>query len=110
MLSNAVKYTEEGSINVHVYEDKDNGMLILKVSDTGIGIREEDRQKLFEPFERLESQLKIKSGGTGLGLYLTRKIVEGLLKGSIEVESELGVGSSFTVKLPNLLESYPANI
>ena len=71
--------------------------ILLRVEDTGLGIAEEDKRKLFEPFERLDSYLKVKAGGTGLGLYLTRKIVRDLLGGDIFVSSTPGKGSTFTL-------------
>ena len=98
VVSNAVKYTEAGSVTVEakiINED-----LIITTQDTGIGISPSGLEQLFKPFERAESHLKIKTLGTGLGLYLTRKILTQLLGGSIEVESQVGVGSTFTIKVP----------
>ncbi len=71
----------------------------LSIHDTGIGIRSEDIRRLFTEFEQLESGTSRHYEGTGLGLALTRKLVE-LEGGSIEVESEVGKGSTFTVVLP----------
>ena len=98
VASNAVKYTVKGSvhINAHVKDD----WLIICIQDTGIGIGEADLAQLFKPFERIDSPLKIKTLGTGLGLYLTRKILAQLLSGMVEVQSELGEGSTFTIKIP----------
>ena len=76
-LSNAVKYTESGTITVAARET--DGEVMISVSDTGIGIAEEDLPKVFEAFERLETHLRVKAGGTGLGLYLTRKIAREIL-------------------------------
>ena len=98
VVSNALKYTEVGS--VHVNAQIVNDQLIVTTQDTGIGISESALEKLFQPFERAESHLKIKTLGTGLGLYLTRKILSQLLGGSIEVESKLNKGSTFTIKVP----------
>ncbi|MGQ0443162.1 MAG: ATP-binding protein, partial [Methylophilaceae bacterium] len=67
---------------------------------TGIGINEVGLANLFKPFERVESRLKIKVLGTGLGLYLTQKILTQLLGGSISVESKSEVGTTFTIKVP----------
>ena len=72
----------------------------LAVTDTGIGIAEEDIPKLFEAFERLETHLRVKAGGTGLGLYLTKKIVTDILHGRVSVQSQLGLGSTFTLQIP----------
>lgn len=102
-ISNAVKYSEQGKVEVFAEENIDT--VTCAVSDTGIGISKEDMKKLFEPFERFESSIKIKEGGTGLGLYLTNKIVKEMLLGEIGATSKLGVGSSFWVKVPKVLEA-----
>jgi signal transduction histidine kinase len=98
VVSNALKYTEQGKVNVTTSIKKDQ--LQIRVVDTGIGIAEADLPNLFKPFERAESRLKIKTLGTGLGLYLTRKILMQLLGGDIHVKSELEVGSAFTIQIP----------
>ncbi|ADI28928.1 ATP-binding protein [Methylotenera versatilis] len=98
VVSNAVKYTEAGSVTVEAKII--NEELIITTQDTGIGISPSGLEQLFKPFERAESHLKIKTLGTGLGLYLTRKILTQLLGGSIEVESQVGVGSTFTIRVP----------
>lgn len=98
VVSNAVKYTTKGSVDIDASVDKN--WLTVAVTDTGIGIGEVDLARLFQPFERIDSPLKIKTLGTGLGLYLTRKILSQLLAGRVEVQSELGKGSTFTIKLP----------
>lgn len=100
VVSNALKYTEQGAVKVTAAIK--NEMLIIAVEDTGIGIAESDMDDLFKPFERIESRLKVKTLGTGLGLYLTRKILAQLLGGTIEVKSVLGVGSTFSIKVPLL--------
>jgi PAS domain S-box-containing protein len=98
VVSNALKYTEDGSVKVFA---KIKGKhLIIAVHDTGIGIDEAGQVSLFKPFERIESHLKIKTLGTGLGLYLTKKILTQLLAGEISVSSQLGEGSIFTIKVP----------
>jgi PAS domain S-box-containing protein len=98
VVSNALKYTERGHVDV-VFTSLEE-MLEIMVEDTGIGIDEAGLQKLFKPFERIDSHLKIKTLGTGLGLYLTHKILTLLLGGSISVKSRVGVGSTFTMRLP----------
>jgi signal transduction histidine kinase len=100
-LSNAVKYSDEGIVTIKTTTEND--CVVIAVSDTGIGISTEGQEKLFEAFERLDSHLRIKAGGTGLGLYLTKKLVTELLKGEIFVESELNVGSTFSIKVPKVL-------
>ena len=98
VLSNAVKYTEQGSVKMHV--QLEGNQLVVSCKDTGIGIAESNFTKLYQPFERVESPLKIKTPGTGLGLYLTHKILTQLLGGSITVQSELGQGTAFTIIIP----------
>ena len=101
VVSNAIKYTEEGSVEVTAYVEDEQLVIITK--DTGIGIAEENLAKLFEPFERIDSRLKIKTLGTGLGLYLTRKILTQLLGGAINVTSKPEEGSVFTITIPTKL-------
>ena len=98
VVSNGLKYTEQGAVKVMV--SISNEMLIIAVEDTGIGINEAGLEKLFKPFERIESHLRIKTLGTGLGLYLTRKILVQLLGGEISVRSKIGQGSIFTIRVP----------
>lgn len=102
LLSNAVKYTEKGTIRVetHVHD----ALLDISVIDTGIGISEQDLPILFQSFVRLESHLKIIAGGTGLGLYLTKKIASDLLGGTISVESTFGEGSTFVLTIPQRID------
>ena len=97
-VSNAVKYTEKGNITILVREIQ--GKIEITVSDTGIGIKKEDIPALFQPFIRIESHLKTKSPGTGLGLYLTKKIITEMLKGEIFVTSIYGKGSTFGIRVP----------
>lgn len=98
LLGNAVKYTERGVVKLQAeVEEKE---LVVRVHDTGIGISEADRDKLFQPFVRLESPLKIATGGTGLGLYLTRKLAQEVLGGEVRLESRPGEGSTFTLRVP----------
>lgn len=98
VVSNALKYTEKGGVTVTVTPLPEQ--LEIVVEDTGIGIDEAGLAKLFKPFERIDSRLKIKTLGTGLGLYLTHKILTLLLGGSITVKSKLEQGSTFTMRLP----------
>lgn len=101
-LSNAVKYSENGAVIISAETREEQ--VAVSVRDTGIGIKKEDLPKLFEAFERLDSHLKIKAGGTGLGLYLTRKIVTELLRGTVNVESTPDQGSTFSFTIPVNLE------
>jgi signal transduction histidine kinase len=101
-LSNAVKYTDEGIVTItsEIIDDK----IKLSVKDTGIGISENDLPRLFKAFERLESHLKIKAGGTGLGLYLIRKLVTEILEGDVFVETQIGQGSTFGLIIPESIQ------
>ena len=100
LLSNAVKYTQAGSVTFSAKgeHNEDGFTLILSVQDTGMGIKEEDMRKLFSSFERLELAKNRYIQGTGLGLNITKQLVD-LMAGTIQVESEYGKGSTFTVKL-----------
>jgi len=100
ILSNSVKYTEVGKIELKITSEiKDNKALLhVKVSDTGYGIKKEDYNKLFEKFSRLESATKNEIEGTGLGLVITKRLVN-LLGGNIWFESEYGAGTTFFVDL-----------
>jgi PAS domain S-box-containing protein len=98
IVSNALKYTEHGFVKIKA--SIKNEQLIIAVKDTGIGIDETGLTKLFKPFERIESRLRNKVLGTGLGLYLTRKILSQLLGGTIEAKSKPEQGSIFTIAIP----------
>jgi PAS domain S-box-containing protein len=99
LLSNAIKFNPEGGKVEIRAEPHDTDRVKLVVNDTGVGISAEDLGRLFKEFEQLESGASRHYEGTGLGLALTRKIVE-LQGGTIRVESEVGKGSSFMVVLP----------
>jgi PAS domain S-box-containing protein len=98
LLSNAVKFTDEGG-EVSLSACSEDGRLVLRVRDSGIGIRQEDLDKLFVEFRQLDFGSTRRFEGTGLGLALTKKLVE-VQGGSISVQSERGAGSTFTVLLP----------
>ena len=112
-LSNAVKYTRTGSIelivefteyippnlDIEISEDDNYILLMFSVKDTGIGIRDEDRVKLFKDFERLDNKKNKNIEGTGLGLAITYNLVK-MMHGNILVESVYGAGSTFTVVFP----------
>jgi len=98
LLSNAVKFTPEGG-TVTMAAHRENGSYIFSVKDTGIGIAKEDHGKVFEEFKQVGTDYAKKAEGTGLGLTLTRRLVE-LHGGRISLVSELGKGSTFTFNLP----------
>lgn len=104
LLSNAVKFTDRGLIKIDSkLVDNDSQLVQISVEDTGIGIKEQDLNKLFKPFQRIEIPGKTKIPGTGLGLYLTKKIVAEILKGDIILMSKYGEGSKVIIKIPKSL-------
>ena len=101
LLTNAVKYTEAGEVNLKVsYEDIDDRHIDLSftVEDTGIGMKVEDMAKLFSPYERIEEERNRSIEGTGLGMSITRQLLE-LMGSELEVRSEYGKGSVFSFTL-----------
>jgi signal transduction histidine kinase/HAMP domain-containing protein len=97
LLSNAAKFTEQGEIRVSAV--RENGTLKLAVSDTGIGMKPEALEHIFEEFQQAEKTTSSRYGGTGLGLAIVKKFVN-LMGGDIVAESEQGKGSKFTITLP----------
>jgi len=97
LISNAVKFTQQGSVTVGI-ERKDE-ILSIQITDTGIGITEEQLNGLFEKFSQADASVTRRFGGTGLGLAICRQLVN-MMGGDISVESEEGRGSSFKVALP----------
>ncbi|MCL1975942.1 MAG: ATP-binding protein [Firmicutes bacterium] len=101
LLSNAFKYTKEGTVILRIRSKNDktdnNIWITISVQDSGIGIHEEDIKKLFSDYSQVDTRSNRKIEGTGLGLALTKRIVE-MMGGSISVSSEYGVGSTFTVR------------
>ena len=94
---NAVKFTEHGSVTFTVGRDEE--WLVFEVADTGIGIAQEDIARLFQPFTQLDTGFTRRFGGTGLGLFVSRRLAD-LLGGDIGVTSAPGKGSTFTLRLP----------
>lgn len=102
LLTNAVKYTPQGGVELHAaYERRGEGqiLLIISVKDTGMGIKKEDMGKLFESFQRLDEEKNRNIEGTGLGMNITMSLLK-LMDGEMKVESEYGKGSTFTVTIP----------
>ncbi len=98
LLSNAVKFTPQGG-RVDVSAAKENGEVVVAVTDTGPGISSDDQARIFEEFQQAKATNGERPEGTGLGLALSRSLVE-LHGGRIWVESEPGKGSTFTFTLP----------
>jgi signal transduction histidine kinase len=98
-ISNALKFTEQGSVRVSAAWDRERDTITFSVADTGIGISPDNLQLIFEEFSQIEHPLQRRSKGTGLGLPLCRKLAE-LLGGRVEVESRIGAGSTFSLILP----------
>ena len=115
LISNGIKYTEEGSVTLkasfardydaEVADNGENGMLEISVIDTGIGIKDEDLDDLFKSFSRLEESRNRNIEGTGLGLRITQQLAK-MMNGSIDVKSEYGKGSVFTVRIPQKVISH----
>ena len=98
LLSNAIKFTQNGSVKINInHLNKD--ILEVIVADTGIGIEEKNLKILFQPFHQLDMSSKKEYKGTGLGLYLCKKLLD-LLHGEISVKSQLGKGSQFIFNIP----------
>ena len=108
ILTNAVKYTKEGSITFSINSIIKNDVcrLIISVEDTGIGIKQENINKLFNKFERLDLEDNVTIEGTGLGLAITKKLVD-LMHGTIVVQSVYGKGSKFTVSIDQRIVKNP---
>ena len=110
ILNNAVKYTPKGSVTFTV-QAGDSGIsdealeLEFICQDTGLGIREEDKKRLFSKFQRLDMKRNRNIEGTGLGLAITTSLVQ-MMKGTISLESTYGEGSTFTIRLPQRVEHY----
>ncbi|MCX7922524.1 MAG: ATP-binding protein [Clostridia bacterium] len=103
LLGNAIKYTQAGEVAVSAIER--DGRFEITVLDTGIGIPEARIHDIFKPFEQLEPSERREHGGAGLGLSITKKLIE-LHEGEIWVESEVGRGSKFTFTLPKSIDTY----
>lgn len=100
ILSNAIKFTDNGGrVDVILNENSELNLVEIKIIDTGIGIPKDKQELIFERFGQVDSNLSRQAEGTGIGLSLVKSLVD-ILEGTIEVESELGVGSTFIIKLP----------
>lgn len=97
LLSNAIKFTESGAVKVAIW--RENESLLVRVSDTGPGIAPEKQTLIFEKFRQGDAQVSTQHGGTGLGLALSKALAE-LMHGDLTLESRIGEGSSFTLRMP----------
>ena len=97
LLSNAVKFTESGSVKLDV--ERQAHWLVFRVSDTGIGMSEDQLVQLFEPFQQADGSITRRFGGAGLGLVISKRLLE-LMGGDIHVQSQLGKGSVFEFRVP----------
>lgn len=108
LFSNAIKFTDRGSITISAANQSMPRGIVLSVEDTGIGMREEDLPTIFDPFRQVDGSLTRSAEGTGLGLTIVKKALN-LIEGTIEVESAFGKGSRFTVFLPHLASKKDQN-
>ncbi len=102
LVDNAVKYTEKGEVEVCLRDD-DPKHVVFEVVDTGIGIPEEFKKRMFEKFSRADNSGAYHANGSGIGLYIVKEIVEAH-KGTVSVDSKEGKGATFTVTLPRVKE------
>ena len=101
LVGNAIKFTAQGEVTVTVA--RVGARLRIAIRDTGIGMNPEEMSRLFKPFQQVDGSITRRFGGTGLGLALSQRLMA-MMAGQITVESEKGVGSTFTVEVPLLLE------
>jgi signal transduction histidine kinase len=99
LISNALKFTEAGTVRVSARLAADTDMIVISVADTGVGIAREHHRRVFEEFSQVENPLQKAVKGTGLGLPLSQRLA-GLLGGSIDLQSDLGKGSVFSLAIP----------
>ena len=100
LTGNAIKFTEQGEVRIEFDQQRENGSAVTRfnIVDTGVGIKPEDREKLFAAFEQADTSATRRHEGTGLGLYISQRLAS-LIGGTISCESEYGKGSSFALEL-----------
>ena len=103
LLGNAIKFTEQGRVELQLVEQ--DGLLLIRVKDTGIGIAADRLARIFDPFAQADASMSRRFGGTGLGVTIARQLSE-LMGGSLEAASSPGVGSCFTLTLPGRTEPF----
>ena len=113
IVGNAIKFTEQGMVNIHVSTalaaDPNKVLLSFRIRDTGIGMDDEQLMRLFQPFIQGDSSISRRYGGTGLGLVISQKLIE-QMNGSMQVHSEPNQGSEFAITIPLELVSMESNI
>ncbi len=109
LLSNAGKFTENGTITLEALAETDGEWILLRVRDSGIGMTPEQLGKLFQAFTQADSSTQKKFGGTGLGLAITKKFAQ-MMGGDVIVESEVGQGTTFTIRLPRTVTDPKARV
>jgi len=97
IIGNAFKYTRSGSISLRVYVE--NALLNFEVKDSGVGIAKKDLALIFQPFRQVSDGINRESEGVGLGLSISKNLIE-LMEGSIDVQTQLGLGSTFSISIP----------
>jgi len=109
LFSNAVKFTpENGSVSVKVWRDHDSNSILIEIRDTGVGMAAQDLARALAPFGQVDNKLSRRYEGTGLGLPLTKKLVE-LMRGKFDVKSEIGLGTTITISFPLPTDSIEAD-
>ena len=99
LSSNAIKFTEQGYVHIHLTVIRSSHQLEINVTDTGRGIKEEDLESIFTPFSNLQDVITRDTGGLGIDLYVCKKIIDSL-NGTIHIKSQVGVGTVFNVDIP----------
>jgi len=107
LVNNAIKFTEQGSVTVNIGVNDDQ-QAVIRIVDTGIGMKKDDLPLLFEQFRQVDGSSTRRAGGTGLGLHITRHLVR-MHDGDIDVQSEFGIGSTFSFTLPLYAEELVRN-
>jgi len=98
LASNAIRFTDHGKVVIDISYEQKEDMLVIDIKDSGIGMSDDELEKLFKPFSQADASISRRFGGTGLGLTISKRLVE-LMHGGITVQSVKGIGSRFTCKL-----------
>src|SRR5262249_50371777 len=102
LVSNAIKFTPTGAVTISADQDHGEDEISISIADTGIGIRAEDHERVFEDFRQADNSPAREYGGAGLGLAICRRLAQ-MLEGRLRLVSVLGEGSTFTLSLPRRL-------